>query len=50
MYICIVSLLVPYYTSMQGSDVSMHAMLEYMQQASITQEMPAPYRLACTHW
>ena len=35
---------------MQGSDVSMHAMLEYMQQAGITYEMPAPYKLACTHW
>ena len=25
-------------------------MLEYIQQASITYEMPAPYKLACTHW
>ena len=33
----------------QGSNVSMHAMLECMQQAGITYEMPAPYKLACTH-
>ena len=33
----------------QGSDVSVHAMLEYMQQAGITYEMPAPYKLASTH-
>ena len=35
---------------MQGFDVSVHAMLEYMQQVGITNEMPAPYKLACAHW
>ena len=34
----------------QGSHVSVHAMLEYMQQAGITYEMPAPYKLACAHY
>ena len=34
----------------QGFDVSVHAMLEYMQQVGITNEMPAPYKLACAHW
>ena len=29
----------------QGSDVSVHAMLEYVQQANITYEMPAHYKL-----
>ena len=33
----------------QGSHISMHAVLEHMQQAGITYEMPAPYKLACTH-
>ena len=33
-----------------GFDVSMHAMLEYMQQDGITYEMNAQYKLACTHW
>ena len=34
----------------QGFNVFVHAMLEYMQQAGITYEMPASYKLACTHW
>ena len=33
----------------QGSDVSVHAILEYMQQAGITYEMPAPYKMASTY-
>ena len=33
----------------QGCDVSVHAMLEYIQQPGFTYEMPAPYKLACTH-
>ena len=39
--------ILPY--EMQGSDVSVHAMLEYIQLAGITYEMPASYKLACTH-
>ena len=33
----------------QDCDVSLHAMLEYIQQPGFTYEMPAPYKLACTH-
>ena len=50
-YVHIVSLHVHYYTSMQGLCLLglVHPMLESMQQAGITYEMPAPYKLACTH-
>ena len=34
----------------QGFNALVHAMMEFRQQACITYEMPAPYKLACTHW
>ena len=34
---------------LQSFEELVHAMLEYIQQAGITFEMPVPYKLACTH-